>query len=241
MSVKRGRDRAPQLVDCGAASRSGIALASHCGVQEGRRAAAERRTRGKGEEEKMSADGNASERLRKSELVLSQLRGARMVCPGVVGERRRANDRRRVTLWSLLYGGVRPRRRTARREDEDSRTLVDFHDRYLMVIAVGILLLSCADACLTLTLLTLGAQEVNPVMARLIYTDVAWFAGVKIGLTGIGVVVLVTLSRFKVFGRIRVLSTLYFSLAAYTALVLYELALLAYLSPWLAEILAYLS
>lgn len=178
----------------------------------------------------MSGDGEAAERVRKSELVLNQLRGARMVSPGVIGDRRRARDRRRVTLWALLYGGLRPRRRTVRREVEDSISLVDWHDPHLLAVALGILLLSCADAFLTLNLLMLGAQEANPIMAKLIYLDVTWFIVVKIGLTSLGVVVLVTLSRCVVFGRIRVVSTLYFCFAAYAALVLYELALLAHLT-----------
>lgn len=178
----------------------------------------------------MSGDGDAAERLRRSELVLNQLRSARMVSPGVVGDRRRAPDRRRVTLWSLLYGGLRPRRRVVRREVEHSISLVDWHDAYLLVVALGVLMLSCADAFLTLNLLMLGAQEANPVMARLIYFDVTWFIAVKVGLTSLGVIVLVILSRCRVFGRIKVVTTLYLSLALYAALVLYELALLAHLS-----------
>lgn len=177
----------------------------------------------------MSGDGDARERLRKSELVLSQLRGTRMVTPGVISDRRHARDRRRVTVWSLLYGGMRPRRRAVRRELEHSMSLVDLHDAHLMAVAVGILLLCCADAVLTLDLLRLGAQEANPVMAKLIYFDVTWFVAVKVGLTSLGVIVLVVLSRCRVFGRIKVVSTLYFSLALYTALVLYELVLLFFI------------
>lgn len=184
-----------------------------------------------GKARRMSGEGEAAERPRQSDLVLNQLRAARMVSPGVVvSDRRRAQDRRRVTLWSLLYGGVRPRRRTVRREVEHSISLVDWHDAHLLATALGILVLSCADAFLTLNLLMWGAQEANPVMAKLIYLGVTWFTVVKIGLTSVGIVVLVTLSRCKVFGRFKVVTTLYLSFAFYAALVLYELALLAHLS-----------
>jgi hypothetical protein len=179
----------------------------------------------------MSGEGEAAERSRQSELVLCQLRSARMVSPGVVvSDRRRGPDRRRVTLWSLLYGGVRPRRRTVRREAEYSVPVVDWYDTHLLAVSLGILLLSSADAFLTLNLLMLGVQEANPVMAKLIHFDVAWFTGVKIGLTGIGVVVLVILARCKVFGRFKVVTTLYWAFAFYAALILYELSLLAHLT-----------
>jgi len=52
------------------------------------------------------------------------------------------------------------------------------------------------------------------------------FIGVKMALTGIGVVTLVALSRYRVFGRIRVDLALYLSLFAYALLFAYELRLL---------------
>jgi hypothetical protein len=229
ISPARVQAASAQAVDWRAGAASGIALASIREVLKDS-ALANGAAHG-GKAGRMNGEGEGAEHSRQSELVLNQLRAARMVSPGVVvSDRRRGPDRRRVTLWSLLYGGVRPRRRTVRREVEHSVSVVDWHDSHLLAVAVGILLLSSADAYLTLTLLMLGAQEANPVMAKLIYFDVTWFPAVKIGLTGFGVVVLVTLSRCKVFGRFKVVSSLYFTLAFYAALVLYELALRAHLT-----------
>lgn len=172
-------------------------------------------------------NGTGSEQ--KALLVINQLRGMHAVSPGVFSERRGARERRRLTLRSVVYGGFRPRRRSVRRLDDGSIPMVDWHEAHLLAVAIGILLLCCADAFLTLNLLVLGAQEANPFMARLIYGDVTVFAAVKMGLTGLGVLVLVLLSRYRMFGRFKVVTTLYLALAAYCALVLYELVLLFHL------------
>ena len=164
------------------------------------------------------------------DLVLSQLRGVRLISPGVVSDRRGRSDRRRLSLWSVIYGGFRPRRRDVRRTNDGSLPVVDWHEAHLLAVAIGILLLCCADAFLTLNLLVLGAHEANPVMARLIYTDVTLFAAVKMGLTGVGVLVLVLLARYRLFGRFPVVTALYAALMAYCALVIYELGLLFHLS-----------
>ena len=113
----------------------------------------------------------------------------------LASDRRNRHERRHRRLWSLMYGSFRPRRRGVRRDAEQHIEFVDWHDAYLLAIAIGILLLSSLDAFLTLMLLTHGAQEVNPVMAGLLYRDVAAFAAVKLTLTGLGVLTLVVLSR----------------------------------------------
>ena len=142
------------------------------------------------------------------------------------GDRRQRRERRHRRLWSLLYGGFNPRRRDVRRLTEQHAQILDWHHPHLLGVALAILLLSCADAFLTLNLLVQGAREVNPVMAGLLDQDVAMFIGVKMALTGIGVVTLVALSRYRVFGRIRVDLALYLSLFAYALLFAYELRLL---------------
>jgi hypothetical protein len=81
-----------------------------------------------------------------------------------------------------------------------------------------------------LNLLFLGAEEANPLMAALVYHDVAMFTAVKMALTGGGVILLVALSRLRLFGRIKVVQGLYVTLAVYVFLVLYELSMFATLT-----------
>jgi len=88
-----------------------------------------------------------------------------------------------------------------------------------------VLLLSVADAFLTLTLINHGATEVNPFMDPLVRGSGHSFAYWKIGLTATGVVVLILLARLRVWGR-GVGNILYAALVLYVALVSYELFLL---------------
>jgi hypothetical protein len=99
-----------------------------------------------------------------------------------------------------------------------------FHPQWL-AIAITVLLLSLADAILTLTLISKGASEVNPVMDPLVHGSGHGFAFWKMGLTAMGVVVLTVLARLRIWGR-AVGNVLYVVLAGYIVLVIYELFLL---------------
>lgn len=94
-----------------------------------------------------------------------------------------------------------------------------------------IVLLSCIDAFLTITLIDRGAYEANPFMAPLVAGSPLAFALVKIGLTGGGVVVLTLLARMRAFRRIPISALLYAVLIAYAVLVTYEARLLRSLLP----------
>ena len=98
-------------------------------------------------------------------------------------------------------------------------------------MSVGILLLSCADGMLTLFLLDLGAVEVNLLMARLIDHDVVLFAAAKVGLTAVGVVVLVIHFSFRVFRWVPVRAVLSGVFAGYLILLAHEVAMLSRLLP----------
>jgi len=98
----------------------------------------------------------------------------------------------------------------------------------LLFVAIIILLLSMVDAFLTLVLLTGGAEEVNPIMAAIIYKGVGLFAALKMSMTGIGLVVMVFLARYRFMRLVRVEWVLYGVLAAYTCLISYELWLLQF-------------
>ena len=164
---------------------------------------------------------------RTSELLLRQLRGLPSPSADVQADRRLRTERRRLTLWSVLYGGFRPRRRHARRSFETGLPILDWHESHLLVVSIAILLLCVADAWLTVMLIMAGGSELNPLMDKLLSVDVMLFHAAKIALTGFGIAVLVLLSKRRLFGRIRVVQSLYAVLVAYILLVTYELFILS--------------
>jgi hypothetical protein len=138
-------------------------------------------------------------------------------------ERRAGFERRHRLWWSFLYGSVRPRRRRPPRRMEDSRFhAVDWYGAHLWGVSIAILILSVADAFLTLTLISGGAVEVNPIMAMFIGRNVAVFVGLKIAMTGGSVVLLVFLARYRFMRLMRVEMMLYAVLTAYILLMIHE-------------------
>jgi hypothetical protein len=136
-------------------------------------------------------------------------------------------DRRRRVLWSVLYGSFNPRRRRPPRRQDDSRFhALDWHSPHLFAVAIGILLLSVADAFMTVTLLAGGAMEVNPIMAAVVYRSAAVFAAVKMSMTGAGVMLMVLLARYRLLRVVRVDVAMYGLLIGYFALLSYEFLLL---------------
>lgn len=140
-------------------------------------------------------------------------------------ERRDVRDRRKFTFRTIIQGSLTPRRRGGRRDNEHEG-LVDWHEPDLLFLALTIVLLSVMDAFFTLTLLTNGAVEANPILAYVLDYSPGSFAILKMALTGVGVLVLVALARSKVFKVVRVRTILQAFLAAYILLVGYELWLL---------------
>ena len=140
-------------------------------------------------------------------------------------ERRTSNERRRSVIRGLWHGNFARRRHAPRRGAERHAVVTDwFHPQWLAV-GIFVLLLSVADALLTLTLISHGASEVNPFMEPLVRGSGHSFAYWKVGLTAIGVVVLTLLARLRVWGQ-GVGNILYAALVLYVALVSYELILL---------------
>lgn len=136
-------------------------------------------------------------------------------------ERRSGYDRRDLSFRTFMQGGLTPRRRGGRRSGE-SHALVDWHEPHLLFMALMILLLSVTDAFLTLTLMTHGANEANPVLAYVLASYPGLFALVKLTLTGVSILVLVALARARVFRIIRVSALMQSCLALYVALICYE-------------------
>ncbi|MDE2304381.1 MAG: hypothetical protein KGL34_02390 [Gammaproteobacteria bacterium] len=154
--------------------------------------------------------------------VIAQLRGLPARAPGVFDERR-GPDRRQRRLWALLYGGFRPRRRGARRREDEARGVVtDWHEPHLLLVAIAILLLCTCDGVLTLILLNSGAREANPIMALLLARDARLFAVGKTLLTASGVVLLVASARRRMLRSLRVEYALYAILIGYASLIGYE-------------------
>ncbi|MFZ0498391.1 MAG: DUF5658 family protein [Steroidobacteraceae bacterium] len=130
---------------------------------------------------------------------------------------------------AIVYGSFKPRRLGPRRTGEERLGAIDWYHPWWLAIATLILALCASDAALTVALIDRGAYELNPLLAPLIGRSGALFVLVKVGLTGISVVLLTLLSRIRAFGRMRVALLLYAVLAGYAALIAYELHLLGWL------------
>jgi Domain of unknown function (DUF5658) len=142
-------------------------------------------------------------------------------------ERRGGADRRTRIVHSLIAGNFNPRRRGPRRALDHGIAATDWHQPQWLAVALLIVLLSIADAVLTLTLLQhSGVFEANPIMAALVKGDWGIFVAIKIGLTAAGVVLLTAVVRIRAFGRVPVGALLCGLLVAYVGLVSYEVWLL---------------
>jgi hypothetical protein len=148
--------------------------------------------------------------------------------PPAADRRVASRDRRDRLAFSLVYGGLRPRRRTGRRVADHHQPIIDWHGPGLLASSILVLILCVADAFLTLWLMTTGAIEANPLMAPLVAGDAQGFAIAKLALTGGGILTLVAMANFRVFRLIRVGSLVHTVLLAYLALVSYELVLVAH-------------
>ena len=134
----------------------------------------------------------------------------------------RATDRRSLSWRTAFFGFARSRRRSLRREKDADELFLDWHHPWLFFLAVGIMIMSCIDAFMTLQLLQHGMTEVNPVMAAILEQGTAAFAAVKVTMTGTSILILVFLAKIRFLNRIRVglFLTMFFSF--YACLICYE-------------------
>jgi hypothetical protein len=144
----------------------------------------------------------------------------------VLRDSREHDDRRQFGWRTVVLGYARSRRRSHRRQTEVEPMFTDWHHPWLFFLATGTMLLSSVDAFFTLKLLSLGAVELNPIMAVVLGQSATMFAVTKMTLTGFGIMALVYLSRSKVFNRVRtgIFLTGFFSF--YCCLVVYQFLLL---------------
>jgi hypothetical protein len=136
----------------------------------------------------------------------------------------RAEDERRDFGWrTVFFGFVRSRRHVHRRVVDDDVIFLDWHHPWLFFLATGTMLLSCADAFLTLQLIERGMIEVNPIMNAVMSHSTMLFTSTKLAMTAFGILVLVFLAKSRFLNRIRTgaLLTVFFSF--YACLVCYEL------------------
>ena len=145
-----------------------------------------------------------------------------------IAQDRRDRVERRCTATSpfsrVAWQG---RRHGARRGQDDANTHVDVYEARWFYAAIGVLLLSCTDAMLTLNLLQRGASEINPLMAWLLSINNALFFFTKLAMTAMGVIVLVAYKNFRLFNYIKTGHVLYAFLIGYALLIKYELMLLS--------------
>ncbi len=141
----------------------------------------------------------------------------------VLSDKRARIDRRDFSWRTVLYGFTRSRRHAHRRVVDDDVIFLDWHHPWLFFLATGTMLLSCADAFLTLQLINLGMIEVNPVMNAAMTHSTAMFTSTKLAMTAFGILVLVFLAKARFLNRFRtgVFLTAFFSF--YACLVCYEL------------------
>ena len=85
------------------------------------------------------------------------------------------------------------------------------------------MLLSSADAFLTLKLMGLGMYEANPFMQAAMEQGTAWFSGIKLAMTAFGILVLVFLAKARFLNRVRTGLMLTGFFTMYACLVCYEL------------------
>lgn len=142
---------------------------------------------------------------------------------GVLGDQRNLTERRQFGWRTVMFGFLRSRRHAHRREADTDVIFVDWHHPWLFFLAVGIMLLSCADAFLTLQLLEHGMVEANPVMDGLLSQSTSSFAATKLAMTAVGIMVLVFLAKARFLDRIRVGLFLTSFFALYACLVCYEI------------------
>jgi hypothetical protein len=139
------------------------------------------------------------------------------------------NDRRRQPTRPFTLPSLFGRRKSIRRhEDKEAHKYVDRYSLRSVAIVLFILVLSVADAIFTLTLVSRGAEEINPIMDFFLQRGPAIFLGVKYFLTvGSLLCFLILKNHYFLAGRISVKTILATMLILYVVLIGYELSLLA--------------
>ncbi len=137
-------------------------------------------------------------------------------------EQRSLTDRRIFSWRTVYYGFTRSRRHNPRRGEDEEVRFLDWHHPWLFFLAIGTMLLSCADAFMTLQLLERGMIEANPIMAAMIGHGTTAFAVSKMAMTGTSILVLVFLAKARFMNRMRIGIFLTITFSLYACLICYE-------------------
>ena len=140
-----------------------------------------------------------------------------------IPDQRESDDRREFSWRTVTYGFTFSRRREHRRSADDDVIFLDWHHPWLFFLATGTMLLSCADAFLTLLLIEHGMIEANPVMNAVMMQGTTAFTSTKLAMTAFGIFVLVFLAKARFLNRMRAGLFLTTFFAFYACLVCYEL------------------
>jgi len=143
---------------------------------------------------------------------------------------RSSADRREFSWRTVVYGFALSRRHAHRRIADTEVIFLDWHHPWLFFLATGTMLLSCADAFLTLQLIDRGMIEANPVMNALMAHGTVLFTSLKLAMTAFGIFVLVYLAKARFMNRLRTGLFLTTFFTFYSCLVCYELVNLFRLS-----------
>ncbi|MDJ0711403.1 MAG: DUF5658 family protein [Woeseiaceae bacterium] len=146
-----------------------------------------------------------------------------MATPSAIREQRDSRERRQFSWRTVLFGFMLSRRHVHRRDIDNEVIFLDWHHPWLFFLATGTMLLSCADAFLTLQLMNLGMIEANPFMNAVMSQSILLFTSTKLAMTAVGILILVFLAKARFMNRLRtgLFLTIFFSF--YACLVCYEL------------------
>ena len=142
-------------------------------------------------------------------------------------DKRAHKDRRTKATSPLSLHSLFGSRKKVRRQAD--RSIHYYIDRYSLraILTVNVtLILSVADAFLTLRLVSLGAKEINPVMDFFLEYGPLTFLFVKYVLTGISVIWLLIYKNYCLFGKVSVKNILIAIPIIYALVVIYELFLI---------------
>jgi len=145
-----------------------------------------------------------------------------------VEDRRSGKDRRaRPTSPFTTQSLIGSRRRYRRQEDARKHFFVDLYSPAAVAVLICTLVLSTADAFLTLRLVGDGIRELNPFMDFFLRLGPFAFIMVKWFVTAFGLMTLLILKNYQIWeGRIRTATLLAVIPLLYLMLVSYEVFML---------------